>query len=257
MIVYGLLFHGSALAVDAQHELPKLTEQPDDLLVSQVGNTRWLARHIDADDVPFGYQLTPMRNLLTRWNQTQFERAARAFQLLEWRRTHQYCGCCGTSMQRHPTGEMAQLCPNANCNHSAYPRISPCVIVAIRRDDTLLLARAQRYTTPMFSLIAGFVEVGETLEQAVHREVLEEVGIHITNLQYINSQPWPFPSNLMIGYTADYLSGELVLQADEIAEAAYFHIDQLPLIPPSGSIAHSLIDQTIQAIRANQTATSV
>lgn len=256
MIVYGLLFHGAALAVDTQHELPKISEQSDDLLVSQVGDTRWLARHIDADDVPTGYQLIPMRSMLAHWNQTQFERAARAFQLLDWQRTHQYCGCCGTPMQRHPTGDMAQLCPNPNCNHSAYPRISPCVIVAIRRDDTLLLARAHRFTNGMFSLIAGFVEVGETLEQAVHREVLEEVGINVTNVQYVNSQPWPFPSNLMIGYSADYLSGELVLQADEIAEAGYFHIDQLPPIPPTGSIAHSLIEQTIQTIRANQTVTS-
>jgi NAD+ diphosphatase len=252
MTVFGLLFAGTSLVVADDYSLPIIEQHANDIVVAEHSGTRWITRPIAPDHAASAYpthQLLPIRMLLTQWDSIAFERAARALQLLDWSRTHQHCGCCGTAMQPHAAGDMARVCPA--CSHSAYPRINPCVIVAIRRDNTILLARAQRFTVPMFSLIAGFVEVGETLEQAVHREVLEEVGIKIHNLHYMGSQPWPFPSNLMIGFTADYLSGELVLQEDEIAEAAYYPIDQLPLIPPTGSIAHTLIDHTIHRIRTN------
>jgi NAD+ diphosphatase len=256
MTVFGLLFSGTSLVVADDYSLPNIEQHANDIVVSEQDGQRWITRSIDPDHATTTYpthQLLPLRLLLTQWDSVAFERASRALQLLDWSRTHQHCGCCGTAMQPHATGEMAQVCPA--CAHTAYPRINPCVIVAIRRDNTILLARAQRFTVPMFSLIAGFVEVGETLEQAVHREVLEEVGIKIHNLHYMGSQPWPFPSNLMIGFTAEYLSGELVLQEDEIAEADYFPIDQLPLIPPQGSIAHSLVQHSIDAIVAHQTTT--
>ena len=119
------------------------------------------------------------------------------------------------------------------------------MIVAISKDDTILLARAQRFNRPMYSLLAGFVEAGETLEQAVAREVLEEVGVQLKNIRYFGSQAWPFPSNLMLGFTAEWASGDLVLQEEEIMDAQFFRYDALPQIPPAGSIAYQLIHATV------------
>ena len=143
----------------------------------------------------------------------------------------------------HPQGDRALVCPS--CQYSQYPRINPCVIVAISKDDTILLARAQRFNRPMYSLLAGFVEAGETLEQAVAREVLEEVGVQLKNIRYFGSQAWPFPSNLMLGFTAEWASGDLVLQEEEIMDAQFFRYDALPQTPPAGSIAYQLIHATV------------
>ena len=181
---------------------------------------------------------------MTQLSMPQFELISRALQLIEWQKNHRFCSHCGTPTVRHAHGEFAQICPN--CNYTAYPRVNPCIIVAITKGDQILLARSHRFANGMFSVVAGFVEVGETLEQAVAREVKEEVGLEITNIRYVSSQPWPFPTNIMLGFTADYAGGELVLQEDEIAEAAFYPFDQLPLIPPKGSIAHSLIQLATQ-----------
>lgn len=242
---YALLVHGQSLVLDQTLQLPLINDQhPDELLVSVEHDAQYVVRAIEPIDVPQGYQLVPLRQILSKLDQTGFERMSRALQLLEWQRNHRFCSHCGTPTVRHAQGEFAQVCPA--CGHSAYPRVNPCVIVAITKGETILLARAHRFSTPMFSLIAGFVEVGETLEQAVAREVKEEVGLDICNIRYVSSQPWPFPTNIMIGFTAEYADGELVLQEDEIAEAAFYPFDQLPLIPPAGSIAHSLIKLATQ-----------
>lgn len=241
---FTILLHGQALVLTDAQQLPQLPEHPDDLLVCQTAQQRIVTRAIAAEQCPAGHQWVPIRQIISHLNMTQFERISRAMQLLDWQKTHRFCGACGSTTVAHAAGEMARICPD--CGHSAYPRINPCVIVAIVREQRILLARAQRYTVPMFSLIAGFVEVGETLEQAVARETLEEVGLTIKNLRYVTSQPWPFPSNLMLGFIADYDSGDLVLQEDEIAEADWFAFDQLPMIPPKGSIAYQLIQQVTQ-----------
>ncbi|MEC7118643.1 MAG: NAD(+) diphosphatase [Pseudomonadota bacterium] len=244
-IVYGLLFVEQHLVVDAQSQLPIIIDpQPDELWVSQTSHVSYVARWVNSTDIPYGYQTVPIRQLLPQLSSQEFERISRAFQLLEWQRTHRFCSHCGTPTVRHTQGEFAQVCPA--CGHTAYPRVNPCVIVAITKGETILLARAHRFSTPMFSLIAGFVEVGETLEQAVAREVKEEVGLDIQNIQYVSSQPWPFPTNIMIGFTAEYAGGELLLQEDEIAEAHFYPFNQLPLIPSKGSIAHSLIQLVTQ-----------
>jgi len=242
---YALLVHGQSLVLDQTLQFPLSHDQhPDELLVSVEAHVSYVARAIAPHDVPHGYQLVPVRQIISTLDQTGFERISRALQLLEWQRNHRFCSHCGTPTVRHAQGEFAQVCPA--CGHSAYPRVNPCVIVAITKGETILLARAHRFSTPMFSLIAGFVEVGETLEQAVAREVKEEVGLDVQNIRYVSSQPWPFPTNIMIGFTAEYAGGELVLQEDEIAEAAFYPFDQLPLIPPKGSIAHSLIKLATQ-----------
>ncbi|MDZ4297039.1 MAG: NAD(+) diphosphatase [Moraxellaceae bacterium] len=186
------------------------------------------------------YDWIELRQLLPQIDHAFFSIAARALQIHDWSRNHRFCGRCGGVMGAHPQNERARVC--TQCGFSAYPRINPCVIGVVKRGHEILLARAHRFKNGMFSALAGFVEVGESAEETFIREVREEVGVEINNLRYFSSQAWPFPSNLMLGFVADYAGGELVLQDDEIAEAGFFHADNLPLIPPYGSIAHALIE---------------
>ena len=142
------------------------------------------------------------------------------------------------------------VCPA--CGYHQYPRVQPCVITIITKgDDELLLAKSARNKSNMYGLIAGFVEVGETLEEAVQREAFEEVGVKLKNICYMSSQPWPFPSNLMIAFHAEYDSGDIQLQLEEISDAQFFKFDQLPEIPFKGSIAHSMIMQVIESRKAS------
>lgn len=166
--------------------------------------------------------------------------AGRAAQLVDWQRTHRYCGQCATPTEP-ARGERARRCPR--CGLVAFPRLAPAVIMLIERDDgRILLARNPNFPAPFFSLLAGFVEPGEQLEEAVARETYEEVGVVVDDITYWGSQPWPFPHSLMIGFRARYVSGEFVLQADEIAEAGWFGPDELPTVPPSMSIAGRMIE---------------
>lgn len=180
-----------------------------------------------------------------------------AIQLLRWRDDHRFCSRCGNLAHPHPS-EYASLCPN--CRHRNYPRVQPCVIVAITRQHPisqkteLLLALHHRHNQTsnendlyahMHSLIAGFVEIGESLESAVAREVLEEVGLSITNLRYLDSQPWPYPSNLMIGFVAEWAGGEICLDTSELVCANFFELDNLPTLPMHGTLSRLLIDWVI------------
>ena len=165
--------------------------------------------------------------------------AGRANQLVDWNQSHRYCGRCSTPTEdKHD--ERAKICPG--CGLINYPRLSPAIIVAVRRDDRLLLARNQRFRNGFYSVLAGFVEPGETLEDCVKREVFEEVNIRVKNIRYFGSQPWPFPNSLMVGFTADYAGGEIDVNKSEIVEAAWFAADNLPRIPPTITIARWLID---------------
>ena len=165
-----------------------------------------------------------------------------AIQQIHHQNTHKYCSYCGTAFLT----ATSHTCPN--CHHHSYPIISPCVITAVIRPNPttqktqILLAKHHRHTS-IYSLIAGFVEMGETLEMAVCREVAEEVGIKIDTPSYLGSQAWPYPSNLMVGFVARYHSGNIVLQADELADARFFDIDNLPAIAPKGTIARKIIDE--------------
>ncbi len=181
----------------------------------------------------------PLMALGARMTPDEWSAAGRAVQLVEWARTSRYCGRCGTATDM-ATGERAVRCPA--CGLLAYPRLAPAVIVLIRRGDEVLLARNGRFPGKMFSTVAGFVEPGETLEDAVHREVAEEVGVALGDVRYVASQPWPFPHSLMLGFEADWASGEIEVDGDEIVEAAWFGRDTLPPIPPPLSIARRLID---------------
>ncbi|TFW31088.1 NAD(+) diphosphatase [Duganella callida] len=166
--------------------------------------------------------------------------AGRAFQLAEWARTHRYCGVCATPMQLL-AGERCMRCPQ--CGHSAYPRISPAMMVLIRKGEQVLLAMHTNSPYRRYTALAGFLEAGESVEEAIHREVQEEVGLRVHNLRYFASQSWPFPHSLMIAYTADYLDGEIRTDQNEIADARWFGPDdEWPETPVKVSIAARLID---------------
>lgn len=192
---------------------------------------------------PDGYHFEDLRRVLGQIPDELFAVTGRALQILEWDASHRFCGRCGTATTAHPRGERAMACPA--CHASYYPRINPCMIVLVTRGEELLLARAQRFSTPMYSTLAGFVEAGESVEETLVREVREEVGVDVRNARYFGSQPWPFPSNLMLGFHAEYAGGDIVVQEEEIADARFFHYSQLPMIPPRGSIAHALIQDFV------------
>jgi NAD+ diphosphatase len=181
-----------------------------------------------------------LRALYGRLPEAYFSIAGRAVQILLWDQTHRFCGRCGQPTVNAPA-ERAKLCPQ--CGLLSFPRVSPAVIMLVQRGDEFLLARNKSFAGGFFSVLAGFVEPGESLEETVAREVKEEVGLEVADIRYFGSQPWPFPHSLMIGFTARYASGEIRLQEDEIAEAAWFsRRGELPELPGKLSIARRLID---------------
>jgi NAD+ diphosphatase len=201
-----------------------------------------------------GFAFAGLRSLFGRMPEPLLAIAARAFQVVEWDRTHRFCGRCGQPMTQRPH-ERAMEC--AACGYVAYPRISPAMMVLVTRSRELLLARANRFPGAMFSALAGFVEAGETIEDCVHREVHEEVGLDVTNLQYFASQSWSFPHSLMIAYTAHYAGGDLAPDRSEIADVRWFAVDALPDLPSPVSIARRLIDTTAAQLRSGEGITAV
>ena len=176
-----------------------------------------------------GCETRSLRSLLFSEAEGDLAMLSRANQLLYWRRSHRFCGHCGAPTRPGET-ERALDCPS--CGQQFFPRINPCVIMLVTRGDEVLLARSARYRSGFYSCLAGFMEIGETPEQTIIREVREEVGVEIHNIRYVESQPWPFPSQLMLGFHADYHSGEIVPEPGEIEDARWFHIHALPKTPP-------------------------
>jgi NAD+ diphosphatase len=195
---------------------------------------------------PAGYALRGLRRFFGVWPGPQVLVAGVAAQLLDFEDTHRFCGRCGKAMVPEAQ-ERARRCPG--CGFLAYPRLSPAVIVLVRRGREALLARSGRFPLPFFSTLAGFVEVGESLEETVAREIREEVGIAVEDLRYFGSQPWPFPHSLMVGFVARYAGGELRVDGEEIAEARWVSPESLPPIPPPLSIARALIDAWLAEVR--------
>jgi len=201
------------------------------------------------DDVvlPDPLAVVGLREGFALLGESAFLEAGAATQVLEWVATHRYCGRCATPTERLPD-ERCMRCPK--CGLLAYPRIAPAVIVLVRRGAEALLARGARFPLPFFSTLAGFVEIGETLEQTVAREIREEVGIEVADIRYFGSQPWPFPHSLMVGFTARWAGGDIRCDEKEILEAQWFRADALPPIPPRLSIARRLIDAWLDEIRS-------
>ena len=218
------------------------------LYLGRLGGTDCWAAELAADAAApaAGLSCEGLRALFSVLDDRHFALAGRALQLLEWDRTHQFCGRCGTRTEAHAS-ERVRTCPA--CKLPAYPRVAPAVMALVKRERQLLLARSPHFPPGMYSALAGFAEPGESLEQCLAREVEEEVGVRISNTRYFDSQSWPFPHSLMIAFVCDWESGEIRPQAGEIEAANWFDVLQLPKLPSRISIARRLIDAISAQIR--------
>lgn len=210
------------------------------------GTPCWAAEAPAQAPAPPGMQWEGLRALFSVLEDAHFALAGRALQLIDWDRSHQFCGRCGAPTEAKAE-EHARICPA--CELTAYPRIAPAVMALVRRGRELLLGRSPHFPPGMYSALAGFVEPGETLEQCLAREVEEEVGVRVSGARYFASQPWPFPHSLMIAFVCEWAGGELRPQAGEIEAAAWFDVLQLPRLPSRISIARRLIDSVAAQMR--------
>ncbi len=193
----------------------------------------------DLIDTAGNAEFISLRALFDRMDEPFYRIAGAAMQILAWDRDRRYCGRCGARNMGKPD-ERANICPD--CGFVDFPKISPAIIVAVTRGDELLLARSARFKRSFYSVLAGYVEAGETLEECVRREIMEEVGVDVKDVRYFASQPWPFSGSLMVGFTARYAGGEIRVDGDEIEDAGWFSADRMPAVPGRISIARQLID---------------
>jgi NAD+ diphosphatase len=240
-------FRGSELLVRVEDRAARLPREQE-LELSLVdphpvgellGEVCWAVELDAAAEPPEGMSFQGLRRLWGLLPEEAWRLAGRAVQIVEWDRNHRFCGRCGTPTERQ-TKERSRVCPRCGLQH--FPRLSPAVITLIEDGDRILLARSPHFAPGVYSTLAGFVEPGESLEEAVVREVREEVGVELADLRYFSSQPWPFPNSLMVGFVARYAEGEIRLQEDEIEDARWFTADDLPLLPSPMSIARRLIE---------------
>jgi NAD+ diphosphatase len=237
-----LLLREADQALPGAAELVALGMQASDMqAVGMLGQRYCQTGWRDSDALPGdGYAWCGLRSLFGNLGDDLLGVAGRASQIAEWARTHRFCGACGQSMV-HVGGERCFRCEA--CGMIAYPRISPAMMVLIRKGDQVLLAMHKISPSMRFTPLAGFLEAGESIEEAVHREVYEEVGLRVHNLQYFSSQSWPFPHSLMIAFTADYLDGQIRIDEHEISEARWFGPnDEWPKSVPHLSISSLLVD---------------
>ncbi len=199
--------------------------------------------------LPAGTDLVGLRNLILDSDELTSGLAGRAFQILEWERTHRYCGACGEPTVAHHA-DRARECNS--CRQLYYPRIAPVVMALVTRGREILLTRKPGYAPGRYTVVAGFVEAGETLEHALMREVLEEVGVHTRAPRYFGSQPWPFPNSLVMAFALEHESGEVRPDGIELEDARWFDIDALPELPEPVHISRHLIDDTVARLRAAQ-----
>lgn len=240
-------FRGHEILVSETGEtLGEIEPAADALSVGAWQGQSVLASSVSGNSAaPTGMRWAGLRTLFGILPDDLVSLAGRSLQLLEWDRTHRFCGACATPTVRE-ANERARRCPS--CGLSAYPRISPAMMCLVTRGKEILLARNANFPPGRMSALAGFVEAGESVEDAVHREVDEEVGIRVDNIRYFASQSWPFPNSLMIAYTAEYSGGTLKPNGVEIVEADWFSKDKLPQLPPRLSIARALIEDTLQRL---------
>lgn len=253
------LVHPTGLVVRADGEAVALPRREDVVALGlDPGQAHYIGRldgqdcfALSVDDVPLAepWAAQGLRALYAPFGDGLFVAAGRAVQIVAFALTHRFCGRCGRPTEP-VAGEHSMRC--TACELSFYPRIAPAIIVLIRRGEQALLAHAGRFRAGMYSTLAGFVEAGESLEQTLAREVLEEVAIEVTNVRYFGSQPWPFPHSLMVGFTADYAGGEIRVDGEEIVDARWFSPDDLPSLPPNPSIARKLIDAWLLEVGARR-----
>ena len=234
------LFRGAEILMrfDENDQFEPLPD--DDPLIDNLGEVT--GRHVFASEISntgIEEKTLGLRALFGRIDRLTFNVASRAVQVLNWHQSHQFCGRCGGRNIPHER-DRAMVC--RNCRLHVYPRLSPSIIVLVHREDEVLLARNHRFPEGMYSTLAGFVEPGETIEQTIHREVFEEVGLQVSPPQFKGSQSWPFPDSLMLGFHAEYAGGDILCQEDEIADAQWFPLRDLPAIPGKMAISRWLID---------------
>lgn len=204
----------------------------------------WLKVHdLDAITLKTEPEWINLRALIGALSSDQLYPLFKAAHISYWLSKNQFCSCCGHALKHEFEPVLKAVC--TECSYQAYPKIQPCIIVAVNHGDRMLLAKNAANKRNFYSLIAGFVEPGESLEQAVAREVMEETGLSIKQIEYLGSQPWPFPMNLMIGFKAEYASGNIELVDQELSDAQFFSRDQLPTLAPEGSIARRIIDHLL------------
>ena len=247
--LYFTFFRGSILIKKDENtlnipgfdEIKKLNIQyGDEFILGEIGEKSCFAVEASSEIKLTGnFELIPLSDMGPLIDEELFLIAGRANQILNWDNTHRFCGKCGSKTE-NKKDEMAKVCPK--CNHVMYPVICPAIIVGVTKGDKILLAHNKGFKNNMYSLIAGFVEAGEDLKSTVKREVFEEVGIKIKNIKYYKSSPWSFPNSLMIGFFAEYESGEIKVDGNEIVHANWFTKDNFPNIPKKFTIARKIID---------------
>ena len=215
-------------------------------LSSHISNLSSLILYVVRLDRPVtdveGLVMMNLRASFDVLSEEHYALAGKAQELIYWDQNSKYCGCCGSPMVFDT--EISKRC--SGCGKELWPQLATAVIVRVTKDSSVLLVHAKNFRRPYFGLVAGFVETGETLEEAVRREVREETGLEITDLRYFGSQPWPYPCGLMVGFTANYLSGDIHLQQSELSSGGWFTRDNLPAIPGKASIARRLIDDWLE-----------
>ena len=232
-----------SVKISGSHALAGLAIERFQYLGHEEKTPVYAAEIVPGANPPAGMVFSDVRELNGRIPDNELALAGLAVQLIDFDRTAQFCGKCGSRTVQVKT-ELARRCPS--CGIVTYPCLSPAIIVLVMKGDQILLARSPRFPPGMFSVIAGFVEAGESIEHAILREVREETGISIKNIHYFGSEPWPFPHSLMIGFTADYAGGDIVIDANEIESAFWFDREHLPRTPERMSISRALIDWWIK-----------
>jgi NAD+ diphosphatase len=249
-VVYWLLFYEDQLLMETGTSDPRLLSfdknPPPNFKITALqylgvleDKPCYTALLTSTANIPEHMSFVRVRDLYDKLPEDLFWLIGRAFHIAVWDRRTLYCGSCGAPTE-NMDGTRAKVCPK--CHQLNFPRISPAIIVAIFKGEKILLARNRNLPADLFTVIAGFVEPGETLEECLQREVREEVGIAVKNIRYFSSQPWPFPDSLMIAFTAEYAGGDIQVDGEEIIEADWFSADHLPKVPGKVSVARKLID---------------
>lgn len=190
------------------------------------------------DALPQSFTAVGLRAAYDLIGESLYLLAGKAWQMVYWDRRTRFCSFCGAATTI--TSAISKGCPT--CGQELFPSIAPAVLALVRKGDAALLVRARNFNGPHYGLVAGFLEPGETFEECVRREIWEETALHVEGIRYVGNQPWPYPSGLMVGFTADYVAGEICLQDQELSEAAFFTADHLPQLPHKLSLARRMID---------------